>query len=202
MGNFLSLDAIYVALVFVMPGYIIASFRAHFITGNRLDGPDYFVRLLTLSALNFTLSGWAIYLAIAWDVGVEMRLAVWLFVLLVSPAVIGFISGIGSKAEWLRSIYGWFRLSPLHIIPTSWEYQFSTLRETWVYVVLKDGTTFAGYWGSRSFASSRPEERDLLIEQVFEVPDDGPWTPTNKSVLIASGEIRTVEFTPIERNKG
>ncbi|PAQ03769.1 DUF6338 family protein (plasmid) [Mesorhizobium mediterraneum] len=202
MGNFLSLDAIYVALVFVVPGYIISSFRAHFITGQRLDGHDYFVRLLTLSALNFTLSGWTIYLAIAWNAEPVTRMLLWLLVLAVSPALIGFVSGLGSKAEWLRKVYGWLKLSPLHIIPTSWEYQFSTLSEAWVYVVLKDSTTFAGYWGGKSFASSRPEERDLLIEQVFEVPNDGPWTPTNKSVLIGSGEIRTVEFTPVERNKG
>lgn len=200
MGNFLSLDAIYVALVFIVPGYIISSFRAHFITGHRLDGADYFVCLLTLSAVNFTLSGWTIYLALAWEAGPVVRALLWLFVLAVSPALIGFISGLGSKAGYIRYLYGSLGLSPLHIVPTSWEYQFSTLQEAWVYVVLKDGTTFAGYWGGKSFASSRPEEHDLLIEQVFEVPEDGPWTSTAKSVLIASGEIRTVEFTPIERS--
>jgi hypothetical protein len=200
MGNFLSLDAIYIALVFVVPGYIISSFRAHFITGQRLDGPDYLVRLLTLSALNFTLSGWAIYLALAWDTEPVTRTFVWLFVLAVSPVLIGIVSGLGSKQEWLRRVYSRFGLSPLHIIPTSWEYKFSNLTESLVLVVLKDGTMFAGYWGGKSFASSRPEERDLLIEQVYEIQKDGPWTPTNKSVFIGSGEIRTIEFIPVERN--
>ena len=202
MGNFLSLDAVNVALVFVVPGYIISAFRAHFITGQKVSGPDYYVRLLTLSAVNFIMAGWTIYLAIAWDAGPVPRLFVWLFVLGISPMFIGIVSGLSSKREWLRKIYSRLGLSPLHVIPTSWEYQFSTLTESWILVVLKDGTKFAGLWGGRSFASSRPDERDLLIEQVFEIPDDGgPWTSTNKSVFIASGEIRTIEFVPTDRSE-
>ncbi|WP_147377791.1 DUF6338 family protein [Mesorhizobium waimense] len=111
MGNFLSLDA-YVAFVFVVPGYIITSFRAHFITDQRLDGPDYFVRLLTLSALNFPLSGWVIYLVMNSNTDLKIRALAWGFVLLAAPAIIGFASGITSKAGWLRKIYGWFGLSP------------------------------------------------------------------------------------------
>ncbi|RWM10449.1 DUF6338 family protein [Mesorhizobium sp.] len=200
MGNFLSLDAVYVAFVFVVPGYIISSFRAHFITGQRLDGPDYFVRLLTLSALNFALSGWVIYLVVNSSSDAKVRALAWGFVLLAAPAIIGFAIGVTSKAGWLRKMYGWFGLSPIHVIPTAWDYQFSTMCGSWVFVVLKDDTTFAGYWSDRSFASSRPDERDLLIERVFEVGDNGAWTPTNKSVLICASEIRTIEFTPAERN--
>lgn len=198
MGNFLSLDAIYIAFVFVVPGYIISCFRAHFVTGRKPTRPDYFVRLLTLSALNFTISGWAIYLAFAWDTGPVARTLVWLFVLGVSPVAIGIISGMGSQREWPRNLYGWIGLSPLHYIPTSWDYQFSKQAAWWVLVVLKNDTKFAGYWSGKSFASSEPEERDVLIEQVFEIPDEGPWTPTNKSVLITSGEIRSIEFIPAE----
>nr|WP_029926232.1 DUF6338 family protein [Ochrobactrum sp. UNC390CL2Tsu3S39] len=196
MENFLSLDAIYVALVFLVPGYVISSCRSHFITGQKLDGHDYLVRLLTLSALNFLLSGWTIYLAIAWEWSPELRVFLWVLVLGICPAIIGIISGLSSKAGWLRNVYGWMGFSPVHVVPTSWEYQFSSLIEAWVLVVLKDGTTFAGYWGGKSFASSRSDERDLLIERVYEVPETGPWTATNKSVLISGGEIRTIEFTP------
>ncbi|MBZ9940157.1 DUF6338 family protein [Mesorhizobium sp. BR1-1-13] len=94
---FLSLDAVYVAFVFVVPGYIISSFRAHFVTGQRLDGPDYFVRLLTLSALNFALSGWVIYLAVNSSSDAKVRALAWGFVLLAAPAIIGFASGVTSK---------------------------------------------------------------------------------------------------------
>ncbi|MER9344579.1 DUF6338 family protein [Mesorhizobium sp. M0601] len=69
----------------------------------------------------------------------------WGFVLLAAPAIIGFASGITSKAGWLRKIYGWCGLSPIRVIPTAWDYQFSTMCGSWVFVVLKDNTTFAGY---------------------------------------------------------
>ncbi len=68
-------------------------------------------------------------------------------------------------------------------------------------VKLKCGTQFAGWWAGSSFASDDKADRDLLIEQVFEVPDAGPWKPTDKSVLIMAGEIQTIEFTPEDRNE-
>jgi hypothetical protein len=199
MGNLLSLDALNIAIVFIVPGYIISTFRGHFISGQKISGADYTVRLLTLSALNFTVSGWAIYLAIAWDSNPALRAIIWLIVLGISPMALGVLSGLASKREWLRKIYAYLGLGPLHVIPTSWEYQFSNMIEAWVFVVLKDETKFAGYWGGRSFASSQSDERDLLIEKVYDVPEDGPWIPTNKSLFIAAGEILTIEFIPVER---
>jgi hypothetical protein len=50
-------------------------------------------------------------------------------------------------------------------------------------------------------ASHDTNERDLLIEQVFEVPDIGPWKSTAKSLLIMAGEIQTIEFTLKEKEK-
>lgn len=201
MDGFLSLDAIYVALIFIVPGYIISFFRAHFVTGKELDGYMYVVHLITLSCLNFVIFGWAIYIATAWDISPEIRSIVWIFVLAAAPALIGFLSGVSSKKDWLRRIYAQIGLSPIHVVPTSWDYHFSGLSQSWVLVVLKDGTQFAGYWGGKSFASSDFKERDLFIEHVFEIPDTGPWTPTTKSVLICAGEIRSIEFTPIERKQ-
>ena len=54
-------------------------------------------------------------------------------------------------------------------------------------------------WAGRSFASDDRTERDLLIEQVFEIPDAGAWVSTSKSILIMAGEIQTIEFIPQER---
>ncbi|MFL5336988.1 MAG: DUF6338 family protein, partial [Geminicoccaceae bacterium] len=38
---------------------------------------------------------------------------------------------------------------------------------------LKDGTEIAGYFGTRSLASSDPEHRDIYIERVYTIPEDG-----------------------------
>ena len=198
MDNLLSPDALNIAIMFIVPGYIISIFRAHFIVGQKAQGVDYSIKLITLSALNFLVSGWMIYLAIAWNWDAALRAFVWLVVLGISPALLGILSGCASKKQWARWFYDKLGLEPLHVMPTSWDYQFSNLKGTWLFVVLKDDTTFAGYWGGRSFASSDSARRDLLIEKVYDVPEEGPWIETKKSLLISAGEIRTIEFIPVD----
>jgi hypothetical protein len=66
-----------------------------------------------------------------------------------------------------------------------------------VLVVLKDGTKFGGRFGAQSFASSDGKERDVYIEQVYEIDKYDLWTPSDQGVLILASEIRTIEFWPI-----
>lgn len=68
-------------------------------------------------------------------------------------------------------------------------------------VKLKDGTKFAGYCGGRSFISSVPEERDIYVEESYDLSDDDEWKPRpGKSLLIAAGEISTIEFFKVNRS--
>jgi hypothetical protein len=62
--------------------------------------------------------------------------------------------------------------------------------------VLKDGTKWIGYLGPNSFTSTDAEERDIYIEHVYNLGDDDVWTPRGSSVLIAHGEIQSLEFWP------
>ncbi len=61
---------------------------------------------------------------------------------------------------------------------------------------MKDGSTVAGLFRSHSFASSDPGERDLYIEQLWDIDDQGEWTVVagEKSILIAANEICFVEL--------
>lgn len=47
-----------------------------------------------------------------------------------------------------------------------------------------------------AFLSSDPSDRDLYIEEIYEVEDDGPWQPVpmNRGVWIRGEAIRTIEF--------
>ena len=88
----------------------------------------------------------------------------------------------------------------MHLVPTAWDYQFGRLREAhWVLVELKDGSRVAGFFGTRSFASSHPEERDIFIEQVYHIDEQDTWRPMKNGhgTLIAQGEIRSVDFWPM-----
>ena len=69
--------------------------------------------------------------------------------------------------------------------------------EQWVLVTLKDDTKFVGLCGQGSFISSDPTERDIYIEQVYDMDDESNWSwPGRKGVLIGPGEVKTIEFWP------
>ena len=53
------------------------------------------------------------------------------------------------------------------------------------------------FYGSQSFTASTPDERDMYIQWVYEIGDDGSWSvDVEQGVLIAAGEISTIEFWP------
>ncbi len=63
-------------------------------------------------------------------------------------------------------------------------------------MTLTDGAIVAGIFGKHSFASTDPAERDIYIQELMDVGDDGLWAyraePTG--ILLLAKEIRYVEF--------
>lgn len=199
MGGLSSIDAVYIALVFIVPGYIFLSLRNQFVAGQDRLGTEQILSFVTYSALNFALFGWIIYLAISYQVAPYFRVAIWVLTLVIIPGALGLLCGVCSQREIVGRIYGFFGLNPIHPTPRAWERVFFNTPASWVFVTLKNGTQFAGFWGGESFASSDSKERDLYISEIFDFSDDGPWKPTGKGLFIAAGEIRTIEFTPIQK---
>jgi Family of unknown function (DUF6338) len=195
------IDAIYVALVFIVPGFVFLSLRNQFVAGQGKIGKEQILSYLTISGVNFALCGWIIYIAYKDDADVPVKAASWIVVIILIPAVAGIASGVCNQRDYFRKIFHHFNFEPIHAVPSAWDYKFSKSPGEWVLVKLKDGTQFAGWWAGQSFASDDRTERDLLIEQVFEVPERGPWISTSKSLLIMAGEIQTIEFTPNHRNE-
>ncbi|MCO8146713.1 DUF6338 family protein [Rhodovulum tesquicola] len=192
-------DAVYVAMAFLVPGYVYFVVRGHLVPGHRSRGNESIIRLLSVSTVNFAVWAWAVYLVVeSQDAPIWMHAAVWTFAILVSPALMGLLSGLMTKYQVLRWLYNRIGFSPAHIVPTSWDYAFSKPHERFVIVVMNDGRRFAGLWGKDSFASDEPGERDIFIEKVYKIgADDEPWTETNRSVLIRAEAIRSVEFIPV-----
>ena len=45
--------------------------------------------------------------------------------------------------------------------------------------------------------SSDPTERDIYIQRIYDINDEKNWSPRGENgVLIAAGEIKTIEFWP------
>jgi len=199
MFGIASIQAVYIALICVVPGYIYLSFRNQFIAGQDRLGSEQILAFVTYSALNFAVFGWINLVVLYQEAGPWVQISVWLLTLLAGPAVLGFISGVCAQKEMGSRLYAWFGLNSVHPTARSWDWIFHRVHPCFVLVTLKDGSQCAGYWGvnaagTQSFASSDTKERDLYISQVFEIPDNGPWRATQKSIFVAAGEIRTIEF--------
>jgi hypothetical protein len=194
-----SLDNVALILMLVVPGLIATFVRAQFITGKTTSHADAALSYLVLSVIYYAVVLPALTSLFPSGLASFRSTWAWFLVLFVGPAFLGLLLGIEAQKQLTRRFLQWCCLNPVHVMPTAWDWKFATAPEQWLLVVLKDGTQFAGYWGGQSFGSSDPKERDLYIERVYDIDDDNNWHPRENGVLIASGEIRTIEFWPCNR---
>jgi len=202
-----SLNAIFYALTFVVPGFLVHSTLSIFLTRRAEHVALSLPRFLTLSAFNYAVWSPLIYLLIRSEwlaVRPVLSAVLWTVIILFGPVLLGFGLGYASQKEWPRRVLQRLGLQPVHVMPTTWDLQFGRMNEPhWVLVTMKDGSQVAGYFGGRSCASSDPPWGDLYIEQVMSVPAKGRWRmgPKGTSILISGGEIRYIEFWPVKREQ-
>jgi hypothetical protein len=188
----IDLNNLGLVLTFIVPGLIIVFIRSQFVTGRSPSHAESILTYLTLSAIYY-----AIVLPFL-DYGLPQRKWVWTILVFGGPAIFGLALGINVRKGYLHKFLRWLHFNPVHAMPTAWDWKFCDTPPIWVMVTLKNGTHFAGRLTSDSFVSSDPKERDIYIENVHDIADDGRWiSPTRgKSVLITAGEISTIEFWP------
>jgi hypothetical protein len=196
MPDLKSLDTVYLVLAFIVPGLIITFARAQFITGRIKSPAENSLIYLALSAVYYGIAlpglGYAVSLEPGWR-----RTAAWFGLILVGPAISGVLLGCSVQLGWGRWLWHKLRLNPVHASPTAWDWRFSAMPPGGLYVLVTlSGSTVAGVFGDKSFASSDPAERDLYIEEIWDVSDSGEWTarPRKVGILIPGKEIKTVEM--------
>lgn len=189
-------------LLFAVPGVIALYVRAQFLTGRMPPAAEGILAYITVSlvyhALAFPFRP-AIYgaspLSGTWN------WAWFAFVFLV-PAVLGVIMGLNARRDWIGSLLRRLHLITTHPIACAWDWKFGDISDCWVLVALKNGTKWGGRLGEQSFISSDPTERDIYLQQVYEIDDDNKWTPRVSGVWIANGEIQSIEFWPMQQENG
>ena len=191
-----SIETIYLVVAFLVPGLIASFIRAQFITGRMPSHTEAALSYLTLSIVYYAL----VFPLVEYTPSIEPpaygKIAAWFLLVFIGPSLFGLALGLWAQKEVGRRLLRRLQLNPVHAMPTAWDWKLSNTTEAWVLVVLKDDTRFAGLYGSGSFASSDPEERDLYIEKVYEIDNKNFWHPRDNGVLIGSDEIRTIEFWP------
>ncbi len=189
-----SLEVFFLLLLLLVPGVIIDFVRALFV-GRR-------TRTVGEAGLNFVVVSLLYYALmlplIIWLVGGWGQLldtiGAWYPLLFVGPVLTGVFLGWSAQTDFFGKNARRMGVTVVHPMPTAWDRRFSTLRESWVIITLKDGRTVAGLFGARSVASSDPENRDLFVEKIYDLNGDEWIDAGEKSALIMSGEISTIEF--------
>ena len=202
MPDLKSLDNLYLILGFLVPGLIVLFVRSQFVTGRRPPHAAALLSYLTVSIIYYALALPLVDFVLSIQEPGYLKALAWFGLVFVGPAIFGLLLGINIQQGLLRRFLRWCRLNPIHVMPTAWDWKFGGMKDEWVLVTLKDGTRFAGFCGQHSFISSDPTERDIYIQWIYDIGDNNKWSPRGDTgVLIAAGEIRTVEFWPYKKQE-
>jgi hypothetical protein len=186
------------ALLFVVPGLVALSVRARFITGRTPSAKEDLFTFVVLSLCYYSMVVFFIEPAFSLGHSWLGRALVWIFLILVGPAIFGFMLGVAAQKDWGAWLAGKFDLTIVHVIPAAWDWRFSRVARSgmFVMVTLTSGERVAGFFGGNSFASSDAGERDLYIEEEYTVTDEGVWEARDEKVgiLISAREVRYIEF--------
>ena len=198
MPDFKNVDNLHLIIFFIVPGLVAVYVRSRFISGRTPSHTDnllgYFVLSLIYYSLISPFAGSALSIREPWLAWA----AIWIGLTLVGPALFGLLLGAWAQKDWGIWIADKLGLSTIHVIPTAWDWRFSKIPPGGMFlmITLTSGERVAGYFGLKSFASSDSGERDLYIEEEYDVTDQNEWNPrpAKVGILIPVKEIRYVEF--------
>jgi hypothetical protein len=175
------------------PGLIIFQLRYRVLEGARPELKDQILQYAAASAIYYAI----FYPLFNWPDGFKVPYAVWYILqYFLIPSFIGIFAAYSAQYNWEYKLGALIGLTFAHPIPAAWDFTFSKLKSgTFVLVTLEGGEQVAGLLGHRSFASSSKDERDLLIEQVWEAKE-GEWVESDpaRSILLCGRDIRHVEI--------
>lgn len=200
-------DLFFIVAVFV-PGFIYRSVLANFVPPNQGKSKEFvLLGLLTATAVNYAFCSPLIYLLLNGMLFASSPIgqaAMWFVVVGAVPVILALVSAYAVQRNWVSKAFGRMRLHSISPIPTGWDWVFSRTEPCYMVVKLRDGTEIAGYFGAQSMASSDATSRDLFIEKVFSIPDEGPWQRVEHSggIWVDGSQISSVEFQKKEVDHG
>jgi Family of unknown function (DUF6338) len=192
---------LYFVVSVLVPGFIYSGVVSNFVPMRRSKEKEVLLlRYLTATAFNYAICSPLIYLltfGLIFSTRPIWQAFCWFAIIFIVPVILA----VGHARIIQKDGLGWFYrllgLRPISPIPTGWDWIFSTTDPCYVLITLNDGTEIAGYFGGRSMASSEPEHKDIYIEQVYKMPEDGgTWEAVEGSLgmHIDGTNIAYIEF--------
>ncbi len=118
-----SFDMLFYTVGFLVPGFVWCSMVAMLVPQKGEQSQISFLRFLTFSCVNYALWSWLIFLLIKSEFFTDhaVRSAVaWGLITLISPVVLGLLTGHFSQREMVLRFLRRLGLNPMHPIPTAW----------------------------------------------------------------------------------
>ena len=198
MTSIQSFDQPTLILGYIVPGLIILYVRSQFLTGRTQPHKDALLSYFTLSIIYLSVVQAITSLAAGNERPLVGQTPYALPISLTGAAAFGMVIGLNASLGGSRRLLAKFGIRVPHAITSAWDWRFSGLPECLMTLTLKDGSRVYGWCGARSFIGSDPRSRDLFIEQVYDVDEQGNWVlkTKDKSIYIATGEVRMIEFIP------
>ena len=192
---------LYFVVSVLVPGFIYSGVVSNFVPVRRSKEKEVMLlRYLTATAFNYAICSPLIYLltfGLMFSTRPIGQALCWFVIVFIVPVILAAAHARIIQKDGLGWFYRLLGLRPISPIPTGWDWIFSTTEPCFVLITLNDGTEIAGYFGVRSMASSEPEHKDIYIEQVYTVPEDGrDWEPVEGSLgmHIDGTKIAYIEF--------
>lgn len=198
MTDVKSLDQLSLILGYIVPGIIILYVRAQFLTGRIGPHKEALLSYFTLSVIYLTVMNAGVLLVTGRPDPLPDQTRYWLPIFLAGAVIFGVLVGLNASLGSMRRLLGYFGLNLPHALDSAWDWRFSRFPASLMTITLKDGSRVSGWCGLDSFIGSDPKDRDLYIEQVYDVDEQGNWTmrTPGKGIYIAGGEVRTIEIIP------
>lgn len=195
-----SLDMVLYSAIFIVPGYVMYSGYSSIITNVNENLGSIIIRFFTFGLINYFLWGSVLTkqfvessLTLSFESALFDRTTVSLIFLVIVPYILGLIAGIFAKKGWIRKVLNKININTVHKSSTAWDYVMD--RAAYVIVTLKSGEIIYGFYGSSSLASSYSLERDIYIEELYELIND-EWEIIDpvQGIWISREEIQSIRF--------
>lgn len=190
MMNIFEPHSLLLFILFFMPGFVSIKVHDLLLPGNTRNATTYIVDGVACGTINFIF-----VMPIAWlflHYGIESFWAILfagILVLLITPLCIAWV--------YVRLLSSRFmRRHALGVAKQPWDVVFSGRKGLWVVVYLKNGKEIVGLYSTNSSASHYPQKRELFLEKVFVVNENGELASKSDSegVIIPGNSIDYIEF--------
>jgi len=193
-----SANAVFVLVVFLIPGFVFTRLFGFSIPLRPRDTTYVVLDSLAVSCIDYAFLSPVVWLLLR--PGFSSNHPVWTvigwFVTLFACPVAFALTAVrfieSPRADWLRRA---FRI--VHPVPKAWDYFFRQGKICWVLATMKDGRVVAGLYGTKSFASSYPDEEDLYLQTLCTLSAEGEITgivERSEGAILRMSEVSLLEF--------